>query len=500
MHPPEQAPALGGVLASGHPAAAAEPSEVMAWLRVLGAAVGRALLMVVVIMAAWAAAPALWGWQSTTVVSGSMEPAISVGDVVVAMPVGANVLTPGRVVLVDDPDHSDRLRLHRIVAVDPDGSLVLKGDANATRDSSTVWASAVHGVGFIRVPMIGLPIVWTRSGQWIKVAAAAGVLAGALALSTLDRSQSRGRRRTEGEASRHPRPGDAASARGAGRAVSVLLVLGGAAGLAWVPLAGASTAHAAFSGTIPNAANTLAARPYFSCTAAVLADSPSLFFAFNDDPKPPKTVTDSSTNKVDGQFQKNESLSTAVPCSGDTRQNPALSRSADLDDKHYISTGGSGIAGPAVFSCEMWFKTTSATGGKLAGFQTTQDKDTGTSDRNLYMLSDGRLVFGIAPGGAKTTIASPSGYKDGLWHHAAVTLSAAGMKLYVDGAVVASNAGATTAQAASSGWWRFGDGDLAGWPLAGATAFTGQVDNIAVYNGVALTPAQVLAHYVAGAP
>jgi len=178
-------------------AVSVEPSAALDWLRIVGAAVGRATVLFVIFMAAWAALPAVWGWPSTTVMSGSMEPAIAIGDVVVAKPVDANALTQGRVILVDDPDHPGRLRLHRIASLEPDGSLRLKGDANAATDSSAVWPSAVHGVGYILVPKIGLPIVWIRTGEWVKLAAATGVLAGAAALMTLDRRLTRGRRRKD---------------------------------------------------------------------------------------------------------------------------------------------------------------------------------------------------------------------------------------------------------------------------------------------------------------
>ncbi|WP_427018069.1 LamG domain-containing protein [Pseudarthrobacter sp. P1] len=165
------------------------------------------------------------------------------------------------------------------------------------------------------------------------------------------------------------------------------------------------------------------------------------------------------------------------------------------EGKHYISTSGPGIAGPAVFSYEMWFRT-SSNGGKLAGFQDSQTKATGTNDRILYMNDNGKLIFAVAPGGTMKTIISPAAYNDGSWHHTAVTLSSTGMNLYVDGAKVAAAADVTTPRTMAKGWWLFGDGDLNNWPDAGASAFNGQLDNIAVYNTVALTPA----HYRAGAP
>src|SRR3712207_2565699 len=108
--------------------------------------------------------PVVIGWQSTVVLSGSMRPALEPGDVAVVRPVPTADLEPGQVVLADDPDLPGRLRLHRIVAVEA-GGLRLRGDANPAADSSLVDPSAVHGIGTLRLPMIGLPAVWAGIGR-----------------------------------------------------------------------------------------------------------------------------------------------------------------------------------------------------------------------------------------------------------------------------------------------------------------------------------------------
>jgi signal peptidase I len=492
MLPTEQAAAADAVATAGNTGGPKGHSISQQWLRVLGAALGRVVVILAVTMMGWASVPAVLGWQPTTVVSGSMEPTISVGDVVVSRPMGAENFTPGRVVLVDDPDHAGRLRLHRIAAVNPDGSLVLRGDANAANDSSSVWPSAVRGVGYLRIPAVGLPIVWLGRGQWPMVLVGVVLLAGALALTRLDRHFARPGRKGTKPASRR-RAAWKAWLVPARRASCTVLFVAAAAGLAGMTVMTAPLAHAAFSGTSPNQANTLSSRAFFSCTAAALADSPSLFYGFNDSPKPATSVTDSSGSGNDGAFRTTASVGTSIPCAGDAGS------SADLSGLRYIATSTSG-SGPAVFSYETWFKTSSVLGGKLAGFQDSKYNATGVNDRNLYMRIDGKLVFGVAPGGTMQTIASPSAYNDGAWHLAAVTLSSAGMNLYVDGASVASSTAVTTARSGYTGYWRFGNGDLTGWPGAGLSAFDGQMDNIAVYDTTALTPAQVLAHYQAAAP
>lgn len=127
-------------------------------------------MTLVLALAFWAAAPVVLGWLPTTVMTASMTPTIDVGDVVVSRPVPREALLPGRVVLAVDPDWADRLRLHRIAELDADGGLITKGDANSDVDSTPLHPDAVLGVGVLRVPWIGLPTVWLRTGEVVPLA------------------------------------------------------------------------------------------------------------------------------------------------------------------------------------------------------------------------------------------------------------------------------------------------------------------------------------------
>jgi hypothetical protein len=82
-----------------------------------------------------------------------------------------------------------------------------------------------------------------------------------------------------------------------------------------------------------------------------------------------------------------------------------------------------------------------------------------------------------------------------LWHLATATTSTTdGMRLYVDGAQVASDPTATSA-GTYAGYWRVGYDNLAGWPSAPTSSFfTGQLDEAAFYL-TTLSAAQVLAHF-----
>ena len=130
-----------------------------------------------------ALAPRLVGFSGHVVVSGSMEPRLSPGDVVLTRPVLPQDLQPGQVLLFPDPEGADRLVLHRLVSFDERGDLVTRGDANQSNDTTPVPASSVVGAAQVRVPLVGLPAYWRLTGQWGHLGLLAVVLAGASVLT-----------------------------------------------------------------------------------------------------------------------------------------------------------------------------------------------------------------------------------------------------------------------------------------------------------------------------
>ena len=108
----------------------------------------------------WSVVPVLAGWTPTVILSGSMEPSLRAGDVVLFDQNGADAVTPGRIVLADDPDRPGTLLSHRVRAVNADNTLTTKGDANASDDVAPVPASSVHGQARLLVPLVGRVVLW----------------------------------------------------------------------------------------------------------------------------------------------------------------------------------------------------------------------------------------------------------------------------------------------------------------------------------------------------
>jgi hypothetical protein len=159
---------------------------------------------------------------------------------------------------------------------------------------------------------------------------------------------------------------------------------------------------------------------------------------------------------------------------------------------------------PTTYSEELWFKTATASGGRLIGYgnkamangvpQTSPNST--RYDRHVYLTDAGKLVFGTQ-GGSRATLTSTASYNNNAWHHVVATQGPSGMVLYVDGQKVASN---TVASAmAIDGYWRVGgDGLSTAWPGAPTSGFfAGNIDEAAIYPKV-LTSAQVAEHWALG--
>lgn len=143
------------------------------WLRHGAALCARTVLATLAGLLAWSVLPVVIGWQPAVVLSGSMEPAIRTGDVVVTREVPGDQLRPGHVLLADAPSGDGSRLLHRYDSTDDDGAIVLRGDANAAADSAPVTTDAVHGVGVLRVPWVGLPYTWVAQGRYVPAVLAA---------------------------------------------------------------------------------------------------------------------------------------------------------------------------------------------------------------------------------------------------------------------------------------------------------------------------------------
>lgn len=128
------------------------------------------MLCVTALLILVAAIPLALGWRSDVVITGSMSPRVRPGDVVLSQPVSASQVAIGQVVLVEDPARPGELLMHRLVRREPDGSLITQGDVNAVADSTPVPVDRVLGLPRLRIPYVGLPVVWRHIGDYSDLA------------------------------------------------------------------------------------------------------------------------------------------------------------------------------------------------------------------------------------------------------------------------------------------------------------------------------------------
>ena len=124
----------------------------------------------------WAMVPSLlMGWERALITTGSMEPSIKPGDIVLMAPAVADEIDPGAVVTFIDPVDGEAT-LHRVVSRNDDGDFRTKGDANRRPDSSLVSSDSILGEGKLLIPLVGTPLLWAKSGSWVETSSFVAVL------------------------------------------------------------------------------------------------------------------------------------------------------------------------------------------------------------------------------------------------------------------------------------------------------------------------------------
>jgi signal peptidase len=118
--------------------------------------------------------PFFFGIKSLTVLSGSMEPTIHVGDIVVVRQIAAVDAHIGDVVTFRDPTDRDTLITHRVRKVsvaDGDATFETKGDANTSIERWRVPDDGTIGLVTYRVPRIGYVLFYVHGtlGRFLLV-------------------------------------------------------------------------------------------------------------------------------------------------------------------------------------------------------------------------------------------------------------------------------------------------------------------------------------------
>jgi signal peptidase len=105
-----------------------------------------------------------FGWQVDTVLSGSMEPAIPTGSILVSRTVASDSINVGDIITFSGSGR-DRFITHRVTAIDRTNGIVFttKGDANNAEDPYPVPAENVVGKVLVHIPFLGFILSFVKT-------------------------------------------------------------------------------------------------------------------------------------------------------------------------------------------------------------------------------------------------------------------------------------------------------------------------------------------------
>jgi signal peptidase len=134
-------------------------------LKKAGTAAGVIILLLVITSVLFVLITPFFGWRTEIVLSGSMEPAIQTGSVVVSRPIAAEDVREGDVIMFASSD-GNSLTTHRVVSVQPENDglhFTTKGDANKGADINAVVPGQIVGIIVFSVPYLGYLVAFIRT-------------------------------------------------------------------------------------------------------------------------------------------------------------------------------------------------------------------------------------------------------------------------------------------------------------------------------------------------
>lgn len=126
------------------------------------------IVLILIILVCIMFVPKLLGWENLAVLSGSMEPKIPVGSMVIIRNVEPKELEKGDIITYYVNDNT--MVTHRVVNNDTDKQeIVTKGDANDVQDSNPVSYENVVGKLFVCIPLLGYLSIYMQSSLGIAI-------------------------------------------------------------------------------------------------------------------------------------------------------------------------------------------------------------------------------------------------------------------------------------------------------------------------------------------
>ena len=124
------------------------------------------------------------GYRAYNILSGSMEPELSIGDLVVVKAIQAEELQNGDIVTYYPTDNEGTTVTHRVVSTMlRDGQVVIETKGDAVEQSDPlIYGEAVIGVVVFHIPLLGAAIAWIQNHLVLSAGAVVVLLAAWLAV------------------------------------------------------------------------------------------------------------------------------------------------------------------------------------------------------------------------------------------------------------------------------------------------------------------------------
>jgi signal peptidase len=126
---------------------------------------GFAVALVMIVAAVLTYVAPHFGWQVDTVLSGSMEPELEVGSLVVTRPVPPEMIKVGDVITFRQATANNELASHRVIGIFKNSPICFetKGDANDKADPVKVPARDLVGKICLHIPMMGFFVEFLKT-------------------------------------------------------------------------------------------------------------------------------------------------------------------------------------------------------------------------------------------------------------------------------------------------------------------------------------------------
>ena len=137
------------------------------------------IVVVVLMIAILGAVLMQLGWRMGNVVSGSMEPTVGVGSMILTRPASVSDIEEGDIIAFKSDDKTDSMVIHRVVDItyiDKVAQFRTKGDANIHEDRQLVPAESVEGRVILCVPRAGRVVTFLGTPQGIGMMLAVPVV------------------------------------------------------------------------------------------------------------------------------------------------------------------------------------------------------------------------------------------------------------------------------------------------------------------------------------